>query len=354
MTPEQQLQAICAGRPLPTDEFIHHALYSPGGYYARSETAPGQRGDFFTSVSVGPQFGWLLAQHIITVMRRRAGGEIFHLIEQGAHHGILSNDILNVIDYCASPLLGKIQFIFIEPLAHLRAIQAAQPAVGRLPRPALWINSPAELPAGWGGLMYCNELLDAFPVKRFLYHNNTWLELGIVFRDGAFHEEPIADAPTQALQEALSRPPMPTQGQIREWRPAVAGWLRDIFSGCADGSLLLFDYGPAAGPVGDTTRAFHTHRQITPWHARPGECDITADVDFEHLANLATSMHLHPRIQTQGAFLSAIFAGVDRENLPAALGSAEWSRWCRHFQTLTHPEHLGHRFLAFTCEKKSP
>jgi hypothetical protein len=60
---------------------------------------------------------------------------------------------------------------------------------------------------------------------------------------------------------------------------------------------------------------------------------------------------LQPHIEPQGIFLTKILASTDAKNLPASPGSAEWSQWCRHFQTLTHPEHLGHRFQAFTCQK---
>src|ERR1043166_2248233 len=42
--------------------FMELALYCPHfGYYERIANTPGRRGDFFTSVSVGPLFGELLA-----------------------------------------------------------------------------------------------------------------------------------------------------------------------------------------------------------------------------------------------------------------------------------------------------
>src|SRR5687767_13955233 len=48
--------------PLRFTDFMATALYHPAlGYYARETRQVGRGGDFFTSVSVGPLFGELLA-----------------------------------------------------------------------------------------------------------------------------------------------------------------------------------------------------------------------------------------------------------------------------------------------------
>lgn len=47
------------------------------------------------------------------------------------------------------------------------------------------------------------------------------------------------------------------------------------------GSGLVMDYGKD-GPSTDTFRAFKNHKQVDVFH-RPGECDLTADVDFNWL-----------------------------------------------------------------------
>ena len=49
--------------PIPFDRFMQEALYHPKwGYYESDQTLIGRRGDFQTSVSVGPFFGELLAR----------------------------------------------------------------------------------------------------------------------------------------------------------------------------------------------------------------------------------------------------------------------------------------------------
>ena len=61
---ERRLQAAVTADPagLPWPEFMRRALYEPGlGYYERSALPVGRGGDFYTSVSVGPVFGELVA-----------------------------------------------------------------------------------------------------------------------------------------------------------------------------------------------------------------------------------------------------------------------------------------------------
>jgi len=354
MTLEKRLKTLCAEKPLPCDEFMRICLYSTEGYYFRSHAAPGRGGDYFTSVSVGEEFGWLLAQNIIRLAHILESHPRFFLIEQGAHHGTLANDIVNSICQEAPELLRKIQLIFVEPLPHLRAKQAAQPALQRLCQPVFWVSHPSELPQGWSGVFYCNELLDAFPVKRFLYQHNTWWEMGIRFGKGVFQEVPLGTAPTNALTEALLRLPLPSQEEIREWRPGLYQWFTEVMHSCSEGAMLVLDYGPMQGPVGDTTRAFQAHRQVRPWYSQPGSCDITADVDFELLGVYAQQLGLLPKITPQGVFLTQLLLAYGAEQLAQKLGVVRWRHWCRRFLTLTHPEHLGQRFVAFYCEKNLP
>ena len=57
---------IAADGPLGFPEFMAVALYHPEwGYYSRSTRQVGRGGDFFTSVSVGPLFGELLARRFL-------------------------------------------------------------------------------------------------------------------------------------------------------------------------------------------------------------------------------------------------------------------------------------------------
>jgi NADH dehydrogenase [ubiquinone] 1 alpha subcomplex assembly factor 7 len=55
-----------------------------------------------------------------------------------------------------------------------------------------------------------------------------------------------------------------------------------------NGSALLIDYGHN-GLQKDTLRAFREHR-IVDIFEKPGECDLTCDVDFAFLKHIAQKM----------------------------------------------------------------
>ena len=86
--------------------FMELSLYCPQlGYYEQLENTPGRRGDFYTSVSVGPLFGQLLAAQFAQWFgswesqrgprgMNESGSVDFRLLEAGAHNGRLAADIL--------------------------------------------------------------------------------------------------------------------------------------------------------------------------------------------------------------------------------------------------------------------
>src|SRR6266540_4514692 len=82
--------------------FMELSLYCPHfGYYEQIANTPGRRGDFYTSVSVGPVFGELLATQFAQWLGqweargREQAPEHFQLLEAGAHNGRLAADILD-------------------------------------------------------------------------------------------------------------------------------------------------------------------------------------------------------------------------------------------------------------------
>src|SRR5690349_22662400 len=99
--------------------FMDLALYCPkSGYYERPDVSPGKKGDFYTSVSVGPLFGELLAfqfaewldfksetassgrdkasplPHAIGPAALPPNEGSAQILEAGAHDGRLAADIL--------------------------------------------------------------------------------------------------------------------------------------------------------------------------------------------------------------------------------------------------------------------
>ncbi|KAL7521728.1 hypothetical protein ACHAWX_006403 [Stephanocyclus meneghinianus] len=90
------------------------------------------------------------------------------------------------------------------------------------------------------------------------------------------HGSPLKD--NHASQSLNSLP----VGSIIEACPEGLILVQDIadrIEKCHGGAALIIDYGEDGASVGDTLRGFWRHTQVHPL-SRPGEVDVTADVDF--------------------------------------------------------------------------
>nr|MBA2435193.1 SAM-dependent methyltransferase [Chthoniobacterales bacterium] len=89
---------IRAHGPVPFSWFMDQALYHPQhGYYSSGRCAIGRRGDYFTSVSVGPLYGKLIAGQFAEIWETLGRPDDFVIVEQGAHHGEFATDVLEAL-----------------------------------------------------------------------------------------------------------------------------------------------------------------------------------------------------------------------------------------------------------------
>jgi len=192
--------------------FMELSLYCPQlGYYEQIANTPGRRGDFYTSVCVGPLFGELLAAQFAQWLgqwKRRSvergtndpAPEPFQLLEAGAHDGRLAADILAWFKSRQPQLFDKLQYWILEPSR--RRQQWQNKTLAPFNKHVLWFDSWGELPpTGVRGIIFSNELLDAMPVHRLGWdaQNKTWFEWGVGAEDGQFVWQKLP--PTSSSQE---------------------------------------------------------------------------------------------------------------------------------------------------------
>ncbi len=343
--------------PLSFARFMERALYDPEhGYYESGPRPVGRSGDFYTSVSVGPLFGRLMAAQLARWLEPCGSSEPL-LIEAGAHDGQLARDILEAWPPRAAPP----RYCILEPSPRRRRRQ--QELLALCPHPVQWIADWSELPAaGIRGAIFSNELLDAMPVHRFGWdaRRHEWFEWGVAIGQDSFvwARLPMPAAgigPAGAhdwTQPAV--PPLPEEllavlpdGFTVDLSPAAAAWWRAAASRLAHGWLATLDYGldwedmldpsRAAG----TLRAYRQHRASADVFAHLGAQDLTAHVNWTALRETGESAGLRTAVQTtQAAFLTGILAGTDPAIGEAPLRMGEERQWI----TLTHPDHLGWSF----------
>lgn len=323
------------------------ALYEPGlGYYARGTRQVGRGGDFFTSVSVGPLFGALLARRFLREWREAGSPGRWRIIECGAHDGTLAADVLTALSTLDARAFRALEYAIPEPLARLQ--QAQRKTLHAFPETVRFLTDPRELTAEpLPGIAFGNELLDALPCHIVEWRGGRWLEcqVGLSDDDHLMWEPVEIDDPR--LKSALA--PMGggfPEGYRSEVRTAYREFLEPLARSLESGLMLWVDYGFARPDYyhparsSGSLRTFSKHRAGDNPLENPGETDITAHVDFTAVAEAASALGGQAtEFRNQGAWLTETAREWLLEadgNLPPAM--------LRQFQTLIHPAHLGSSF----------
>jgi len=286
--------------PIPFEEFMRRALYGPErGYYARRITGVGRRGDFTTAPMLTDAPAKAIAAWATKTMRATGCRD---LLEIGPGEGHLAAAVMRHLPWHVR-LRTRLHLVDVStPLTLLQH--------RLLGSRARWHASPAAAMAACAGkaVVFSNELVDAFPVRRFRKTPDGWRELA-VFRDadGSIRESlmPPASLP-ESSAFATDHPP----GQSIEVHDAYRRWLADWLPQWRAGRLLTIDYGATADtlyhrrPQG-TLRAYLFQQRLEGLaiYQNPGRQDLTADVNFTDLVHWSAPWTGTPYLQSLAAFL---------------------------------------------------
>jgi SAM-dependent MidA family methyltransferase len=350
-------EEIRARGPMRFDRFMELALYhSEHGYYARPR-AIGRAGDFYTSVSVGPLFGQLLARQA-RQMAQLLGEPEFWIVEQGAHDGQLAHDILSSLRTSDPDFPGTLRYAIVEPSSAARNTQQEKlaefgPWVCWLERLADW---KGDAPCG---LFLSNELADALPVRLIERGAEEWRERCVVIdEEEALGWKAVAIEDAGLVRAITELPLPPVAGYRTEVRLAARNWMRDVAGFLRRGYVLTIDYGfPASlyyAPFRSegTLTCYRNHRRGDEVLSAPGEQDLTAHVDFTALVRAGAASKLETlALVDQQRFLT----GVAHDELSgAAVYRPAIAEQSRAWQMLTHPGHLGTRFQVLMQARDAP
>lgn len=331
--------------------FMELALYCPEtGYYETKKDIVGQRGDFITSVSTGPLFGQLLAFQFAEWLKEIHATERLSLVEAGAHTGQLAGDILAWLQAHRPQLFDQIEYVILEPSPRRREWQ--QETLKPFASQVRWLpRFNAPILQRFNGIIFSNELLDAFPVRRFGWDaaKKECFEWGVALEGENFCWAKIRQPglPISILQAPSSLLEVLPDNYVIESSPTAEKWWSEAAESLAHGKLMTIDYGHAAeemfspARLNGTLRAYHRHRVTDDLLANPGEQDLTVHVNFTAIQRAGEAVGLRTeQFCTQPQFLTRILQRAVTEKTFAAMDAKQ----VRQFQTLTHPEHLGRAF----------
>ena len=310
------------------EAFMARALYDPNhGYYTCRIRDVGPGGDFSTSATLAPDLGVAIAEWLRRESRFHTG--IRNAIEAGPGGGQLSAVVRRELGFRER---RRWNWHLVEASPVLRKRQQAV-----LGDSVTWHATMEEALLACGGeaLIFHNELLDAFPVVRVEWRNNSWQEIWIEW-DGAGRPREFLESlriePGDAYSVLRFRA---AEGQRCELHRAAREWLQGWAPALRRGSVLAVDYGdefPALyrrRPRG-TVRAYLLQERSTEVYATVGQQDLTADVNFTDYNAWAAGLGWeHGGFQTQAEFLEALPVSPRRFWKRRASEDLERSRFLR-------------------------
>lgn len=344
---ERIRQEIEAHGPMRFSRYMELALYDPShGYYASGRASVGRQGDFFTSVSVGPVFGAVLAGQFLEMWEALGRPSDFCLVEQGANDGQLSSDILAALSQTP---LARVPLTIIEPVSLLREKQAATLAGNNVQ----WVEAPGALPE-FVGVHFSNELFDALPFDLVEAQGSNWHELLVHSIDSG-----LSFKPSQHPLANTGLPERP-EGFRTELRRHQCDLIGNLAKRLRSGFLLAIDYGMSRSELlaphraGGTLACYAKHRRDDSPLEEPGEKDITAHVDFTALTQDAADCGFALEGYTdQHHFLVGASTAL-LKSLDGAAPTPSTLKILRSLRTLLHPETMGTQFKAILFSKKAP
>ncbi|HTT80672.1 MAG TPA: SAM-dependent methyltransferase [Stellaceae bacterium] len=326
--------------------FMTMALHDPEqGYYARRDPI-GRAGDFITAPEVSQIFGELIGLCLADWWQRAGRPRPFILAELGPGSGTLMADLLRAAATVAD-FRGALQLHLVEASRRLREAQQRRLGAAR-PQFAVAFD---DLPTG-PLLLVANEFLDALPIRQFVRGRAEWAErlVGLDADDRlVFAPGPESRAATLLVPEHLRGEPAGTIVEICPAAAALAAALGARFT-AAPGLALFVDYGHRASRPGATLAAVRRHAAASVLDD-PGDCDLSAHVDFAAFAAAARAKGalVHGPVP-QRQFLLSLGAEQRLAALAANATPAQREALQSGLNRLIAPEEMGTLFqvLALT------
>ncbi len=330
---------IAAEGPISLARYMELALQHPGYGYYRINDPLGASGDFITAPEISQMFGELIGVWLADVWRQSGDPNPFVLLELGPGRGTLMQDVLRATSKVAG-FHQALRLHLLESNAALRKQQQEKLAAYK----PVFVDRLMELPE-MPLLAVANEFFDTMPMRQFVKTGKGWCERLVGFEKDelVFALSPPAPAIQTLVPDEWREGP---EGMVYEISPVSLAIVNHVASHIArhGGAGLVIDYGYAT-PSGQPTLQGVADHRFTGVLERPGEVDVTADVDFSALKLIA--VHQGAKVAgpaNQGAFLEAMGIGLRAAVLKRHATEEQAQKIDEDMHRLVDPAHMGIQF----------
>lgn len=309
-------------------DWMQAALYDPdGGYYQRADRERwGRAGDYRTSPERSALFAATFARYFARLYEELGRPDAWTIVECGAGGG---NFAAGVLETFAS------QFPAVFAATHYVVYDVSKDALRQAQERLVEFGDRVKFCWDWdqisvvNGVVFSNELLDAFPVHRMTQTEAGLRELYVTVDAGgsfSWSNGPLSTPRLSEFCHAYSLLLVP--GQVIEINLEIDEWFGRVARTLANGFVITVDYGAEDVELYDSSlrpkgslRGFRRHEFVDDVLAGPGESDITASVNWTQVKTVGDSLGLRVvEFASQDKFL--LNAGLLSE-LEYQLGLAE-------------------------------
>jgi NADH dehydrogenase [ubiquinone] 1 alpha subcomplex assembly factor 7 len=283
--------------PMSIANYMGLCLTHPNEGYYKGEDPLGAAGDFITAPEISQMFGELIGFVLVNLWQQMKEPKSFTLLELGPGRGTLMQDALRAAGK-ATGFANATHLQLFETNPRLREEQKSRLDQYH-PYWAEELDAVSDDPL----LVVANEFFDALPIRQFVKGEKGWHERLVGLKDDkrmfGLSPTPI---PESALPEAMHGAELGTVYEVSLASADVMQRLSAIVSR-QGGAIIAIDYGYAKTQGGETLQAVKKHTFADPLET-PGEADLSAHVNFEALAQVATGAGLTAhKITSQANFL---------------------------------------------------
>lgn len=333
--------------PISLLAYMRQCLTHPElGYYTTRDPLDSQGGDFITSPEISSVFGEMIGIWLYAVWTVQGLPLKVNVVEFGPGRGTLVHDAMSVfsrfVKKAGKSVQGNIWLIEASPVLRKeqwKALCSTESAfetdadgfntsVSKWGNKITWVDTEKDVQCSLDECNYilAHEFFDALPVKSFTRTEKGWRELLVEHTqavvntqmklpasedenkntntgndsDKSVPEELLTDfhlttsikeTPSSSIPKMSARfANLPVGSRIEVCSDAELYMSRIMElvnnNGKGQGAALIIDYGLAEEVPLNSLRGIYKHKFVSPFY-RPGEVDLSIDVDFGNLKLLA-------------------------------------------------------------------
>ena len=265
------------------------ALYHPTeGYYCKpGRKRWGREGDYRTSPERSELFAATFARYFARLYGELKRPAEWTIVEMGGGDGRFARGLLQSLqDHCPH-VFSACRYVVDEA-----SVDSREHAAKRIAEfsDRVQFETLENLDRIDAGIIFSNELLDAFPVHRLTKKDGKVFELYVTTAGERFAWSLGPLSMPRLSEYCREYGTEPAEDQIVEINLAIESWLENVAEKLAAGYLITVDYGAETHELHPdplrsqgTLRAYYQHQFIDDVLTRPGEMDLTTTIDWTYV-----------------------------------------------------------------------